>query len=171
MHHIKPAWLLSACSLLQQEALLGQLKLCPSLQDLRQLLAGLAVTGELRRLAATLLTQRNAAVAAATWGHATAAAAAAAAPAAVDQPSPASVAPTATDPPTAAAAAAAGDRVEAPGSSAGPAAAAALPKQLLVGITRLDRGWQAGMWVSLDEQQRLSSEPGKHTAAAQCWHP
>ena len=171
MHHIKPALLPSACSLLQQEALLAQLKLCPSLRDLRQLLAGLAVTGELRRLATTLLTQRNAAVAAATWGHATAAAAAAAAaPATVDQPSPVSVAPTATAPPTAAAAAAA-DRVEAPSTSAGLAATAALPKQLLVGITRLDRGWQAGMWVSLNEQQRLSSEPGQHTAAAQRWHP
>ena len=52
-------------SLLQQEALLGQLKECPSLRDLRQLLEGLAATGHLRSLADTLLMQRTAAVAAA----------------------------------------------------------------------------------------------------------
>ena len=52
-------------SLLQQEALLGQLKECPTLRDLRQLLEGLAATGHLRSLAATLLTQRTAALAAA----------------------------------------------------------------------------------------------------------
>ena len=51
-----------ACSLLQQEALLAQLRECPSLRDLRQLLEGLAATGHLRRLATTLLTQRVAAV-------------------------------------------------------------------------------------------------------------
>ncbi|PRW59832.1 hypothetical protein C2E21_1603 [Chlorella sorokiniana] len=155
--------------LLQQEALLAQLKLCPSLRDLRQLLEGLAVAGELRRLATTLLTQRTTAVAAATGQHAaaTAAAAAAAAPAAMDSPLAVSMTPTAAPPPAAAAASAVADGIDAPSLSAG--LTAALPKRLFVGITRQEKGWQAGMWVSLDEQQRLSSAARKTSKSLGCF--
>lgn len=165
----------AARSLLEQTALLAQLKRCSSLRDLRHLLEGLAAAGELRRLASSLPAQRLAAVAAVVGEPAAAAAlgvtgvgAGGAAPAA-----PAAAAAAAVPPPAVDGTGSAGDAalpvpgapshrasLAAAASGAGtgtPGAAGPAPSRFF-GVQATGKVWMAHAYVSVDGQMRISSK-------------